>query len=58
MLWTLARWLGMGTFLVLVAVGVNSVVPAISGHIAMGVAAVVLFAVLYLGQRVGIVKRD
>lgn len=42
----LLRWAGLAALVVVIAVGVNALVPPIRGPLAMGVAAVVLYALL------------
>jgi hypothetical protein len=54
MLVTVAKWLGLAVLLVGLTIGVNTLVPALSGHVAMGVAAALLFGVIYAVQSLGL----
>jgi hypothetical protein len=54
MLVTVGKWLGLAVLLVGLAVGVNTLVPALSGHLAIGVAALIVVVLLYAAQSLGI----
>lgn len=54
----LLRWIALAVILALTARAVHAVVPAIRGHISMGVAATLLLGVLYLARSVGIDRQE
>jgi hypothetical protein len=54
MLTEVVKWVGLGLLLVVLAVWLHAIEPRLSGHVAMGVAAVLVVLVLSAAQWFGI----
>lgn len=54
MLAEVGKWVGLAAVLVVLAVWIHTIEPRLSGHVAMGVAAGLVFLVLYAAQWFGV----